>query len=142
MKRVTVENYKEDKYYRGVVAAVATILESRNFVAPVDVFIQMEFLTHQQLEDWRRGRIPYLERAVSCNLSKASRILRLLRLHAHDLNLKPSQTVYKKWGKGRSRTLRFSKSGKADLEAAYSRHFVQPSAKRQAADRGHASERV
>ena len=134
MKRIMVENYKEDKYYQRVVAAVATTLESSTFVASANVFIEMGLLTSQHLEDWRRGRAPYLERVISCNLSKANRILRLLRLHAHDLNLRPSQTVYKQWGKGRSGILRFSKSGKEDVEAAYSRHFVQTPAKRKATD--------
>jgi hypothetical protein len=39
--------------------------------------------------------------------------------------LKPSNTVYHKWGKGGKRILlRFSKTGAPALEAAYSRHYV------------------
>jgi hypothetical protein len=123
MKRITVENYKEDRYYAKIVKAVAEILDTSFIVTPVDVLIHMTLLTAKDLEDWRLGRIPYLERVIQCNLAKASRILRILRMHAHDLNLKPSQTVYMKYGRGRYR-LRFSKTGDPKLEEAYSRHYI------------------
>jgi hypothetical protein len=44
----------------------------------------MDLLSPESAENWRRGRVPYLERVVRCNLSKASRILRILRMHARD----------------------------------------------------------
>jgi len=72
------------------------------------------------LESWKRGEVPYLERVIRCNLSRAGRILRVLRFHAHDLNLGPSITCYHH----RKRPLRFSKSGEPSIEQAYSRHFV------------------
>ena len=47
-------------------------------------------------------------------------------MHAHDLDLKPSPTVYKRWTKGSRPLLRFSKTGDHNIEAAYARHFVSP----------------
>jgi hypothetical protein len=73
--------------------------------------------------------VPYLEKVIHCNLAKASRILRLLRLHAHDLNMPPSHTAYVKWGNGNRPPLRFSKTGEPKLEEAYSRHFLRPGLK-------------
>jgi hypothetical protein len=49
-----------------------------------------------------------------------------LRMLAHDLDLKPSLTVYKRWTKGSRPLLRFSKIGDHSIEAAYARHFVSP----------------
>jgi len=40
--------------------------------------------------------------------------------------MKPSQTYYKKWGKGQKIPLRFTKSGDRKIEEAYARHFVAP----------------
>ena len=57
---------------------------------------------------------------IRCNLTRAGRILRLLRFHVHDLNLKPSPTVYQH----RGHRLRFSRSGEPKIEEAWSRHFV------------------
>ena len=61
MKTVTIDNFREDKYYPRVVLAVAKILSRSNVVAPVDVLLQMGNLTKQNVEAWRRGKVPYLE---------------------------------------------------------------------------------
>jgi hypothetical protein len=79
----------------------------------------MDLLSTESAEDWRRGRISYLERVIRCNLSQASRILSILRMHAHDLDLKPSLTVYKRWTKGSRPLLWFSKTGDHNIEQAY-----------------------
>ncbi len=126
MKKPTVENYRQDKYYPKVVRAVAAILANAEVVTAIDVFVHLELLTRPDVESWRFGRVPYLEKVIHCNLSKASRILRLLRLHVHDLNLCPSHTAYVKWGKGQRTPLRFSKTGDPNIEEAYSRHFLAP----------------
>jgi hypothetical protein len=104
---------------------VAAILEKGKVVTPVDVLVRMGLLTPENLEEWRRGRIPYLEQVIDCNLTRLSRLLRILRLHVHDLNLVPSETVYVCYGNRRQR-LRFTKTGDAKLEQAYARHFIWP----------------
>jgi hypothetical protein len=126
LKKITVTNYRQDPYYAPIVKAVEDLLREKGFVAPVELFIRMDLLSTKSAEDWRRGRISYLERVIRCNLSQASRILRILRMHAHDLDLKPSLTVYKRWTKGSRPLLRFSKTGDRHIEEAYARHFVSP----------------
>ena len=95
-------------------------------MTPVGVLIGMGLLRPEHLADWRRGRVAYLEHVVNCNLSRLSRLLRILRFHAHGLNLKPSLTVYKRHGKGPRQQLRFSKTGDPNLEAAYATHLIRP----------------
>jgi hypothetical protein len=126
MKKVNAENFQQDKYYPRVVRAVQSILAKGDVVAPIDVFVRMDLLRKEDVESWRFGRIPYLEKVIHCNLEKAERVLRILRMHVHDLNMIPSNTAYVKWGKGRRTPLRFSKSGIPRLEEAYSRHFLAP----------------
>lgn len=116
----TVSNYREFKEYPKIVAAVSRILARQRFVAPAGLFVEMNLLPAADLERWKRGQIPVLERVIRCNLTKAGRILRLLRFHAHDLNLKPSITVYQHKG----HRLRFSRSGVPKIEEAYSTHLV------------------
>ncbi len=123
---VTLSNYREDPLYPRVVRAVDAILEHETVVAPVDVLLRLDLLDQEQLVDWRHGRIPYLEQAIRGNLTRLSRLLRILRFHAHDLNLKPAWTDYRRWGKGPEQTLRFTKTGKQKLEQAYATHFVWP----------------
>jgi hypothetical protein len=122
---VSVATYWNDPLYPRIVRAVAAILKRGKTVAAVDVLIGMGLLTPEHLEAWRRGRIPYLEQVIDCNLTRLSRLLRILRLHVHDLKLVPPETVYVCYGKGRQR-LRFTKTGDAKLERAYARHFIWP----------------
>jgi hypothetical protein len=122
----TVGTYPDDRLYPRIVRAVDAILARGKVVAPVDVLIGMHLLTRERLEDWRRGRVPYLEKVILSNLTRLSRLLRILRFHAHDLKLVPSVTVYMRWGKGPKQRLRFTKTGDPRLEEAYARHFVWP----------------
>lgn len=101
-------------------------LQRGTVVVPINVLVDLRLLTRERTEDWRRGRVPYLERVIQCNLTRLSRILRILRLCAHDLNLVPSVTVYMRRGKGPRRRLRFTKTGDPNLEEAYARHFIWP----------------
>lgn len=116
----TVANYREFKEYPKIVAAVSRILARQRFVAPVEVFIEMNLLAPADLARWKQGQVPCLESLIRCNLSRIGRILRLLRFHIHDLKLKPSLTAYQH----RSHRLRFSRSGEPKIEEAWSRHFV------------------
>ena len=126
---LTVETYRNDKLYPRVAKAVDTLLAKGKVVAPVDVLIQMGLLDPKRFEDWRRGRVPYLEKVIDCNLSRLSRLLRILQFSAHDLNLKPSATAYMRWGKGAKQRIRFTKTGDPKLEEAYATHFVWPGKK-------------
>jgi hypothetical protein len=126
LRKITLTNYRHDRYYARIVKATEDLLREKGFVAPIELFIRMDLLSPASVENWRRGRIPYLERAIRCNLSKANRILRILRMHAHDLDLKPVPTVYKRWTRGPRTLLDFSKTGDRAVEEAYARHFLSP----------------
>lgn len=120
----TVANFQDDPLFPRIERAVAAILAKGKVVAPVDVLVAMSLLAPEKLEDWRRGRMPYLEKVTNCNLTRLSRLLRILRFHAHDLNLVPSVTVHRRWGKGPKQRLQFTKTGDPRLEEAYARHFA------------------
>jgi hypothetical protein len=124
--RVTVDDFRRDAMFPRIARAVAAILANGKVVAPVDVLVRTDVLAPKDLEDWRFGRVPYLERVIRGSLRRLSRLLRVLGYHCHDLNLVASQTAYVKWGKGPRTPLRFTKTGEARLEAIYSRHFVWP----------------
>lgn len=135
MIKLTVENYKNDKYYSKVVKAMNDVLVHINFVSSIEVMQRMCILKKEHVDDWKKGRIPYLEKVITCNLSKANRILQLMRFHAHDLNMKPSVTTYTRKVKSKKIELRFSKSGTKKVEDTYSRHFIQIDNKKSAANK-------
>lgn len=124
MKIVTVNSYRQDKYYPHVVRAFAKLLSLSDVVFPVEILLEMGRLSRKDHMAWRHGRIPYLERILAGNLSHSNRILRIIGFHAHDLNMVPRHTVYHQWGTGKNRTLRFARSGDRHIEEAYCRHYV------------------
>ena len=96
----TLGTYRDDPLYPQIERAVAAILARGKTVAPVDVLVGMDLLAPGQLEEWRRGHVFYLETVINCNLTRLSRLLRVLRFHAHDLNLVRSVTTYMCRGRG------------------------------------------
>lgn len=119
----------DDKQLTGKVhSAVYHQCQRRGFAAPVDVLMDIGVLPKQKYEDWRMGRVDYLERVCTVNLGKLSFIMRQMRAYAVQHGLKPSFCCYKQWGGkkkgGPARQLRFSKSGASDIERWYGTHFV------------------
>lgn len=125
MKKVCVDSFRTDPMFPRIERTVAELLAKGSVVAPVDVLVGLELVRSEHIEEWRRGQIAYLERVITCNLSRVSRILRILRFHAHDLDLTPTFTVYNRHGKGSKQRLRFSKTGDPNLEKAYATHLVR-----------------
>jgi hypothetical protein len=117
--RVTLDNYKEDKYYPKVVRVVSEILESKRVVNTIDVFNRIGVLSEENIKRWQTGQVNYLESVIECNLSKANRIIAILGFHSHDLNLYKSNGFVKRKGQ----YLRFTKSGSKKMEECYARQY-------------------
>jgi len=95
-------------------------------VTAIDIFLGIGMLTTSQVHDWRKGRVPYLEKVIQGNLAKISFAMKCFRSWAASKKLKLSETVYLRHTKGPKHKLRFSKSGHPDIEKAYRTHFVSP----------------
>src|ERR1039457_4390499 len=87
------------------------LINEKGYVCSVDVLIRLNYLSQTDYENWRFGRIEYLEKVCQVNLGKLSTINRLIKQRAKKSNLKPSWTAYNKFGKGPKLRLIFSKSG-------------------------------
>lgn len=106
--------------------------QKRGYAAPVDVLMDIGVLPKQKYEDWRYGKVDYLERVCNVNLRKLSLIMHQMRLFAQKNGLKPSFCYYKRWGVKKPTgqghkpviPLRFSKSGNPEIERQYATHFV------------------
>ncbi len=107
----------------------AVLLHERGYIAPVEVLVKMEVVSPKAYEDWRMGRVPYLEKVTAGGLGKLNTILKTLRALASEQGLKPSWTFYRKWGKGKKIKLRFSKTGSPYMEELYATHYCRPAPK-------------
>ena len=79
-------------------SAVYHQCQRRGYATPVDVLMEIGVLPKQKYEDWRFGRIDYLERVCTVNLRKLSFIMHQMRVYAQKTGLKPSFCYYKQWG--------------------------------------------
>src|SRR5687768_9642138 len=86
------------------------LIERKGFISAIDVLLELKYLTKENHDRWRNGKIPYLEQVCNTNLSRLTLINKTIRKVAHELKLQGSSTAYHRWGKGPATRLRFSKS--------------------------------
>ena len=110
---------------RRVIRAAEAALAKRKFVTAIDVLVGVGWLEPRRVDEWRQGRVDYLERVTVANLGKISTAMRSFRRWAQTRGLKPSETAYLARTRDR-RPLRFSKSGDPGIEQAYRTHWVSP----------------
>jgi len=124
-RQLNRHNYQKDTLYLHVTQVIDSLLDDAQIVIPSDVFQQLGMLTPQSITKWKQGQTPSLEQVIHCNLSKAKRILTIIKLYAIELELRPVLHRYRRKGKSGSHiNLRFSKYGKAHIERLYSTHYV------------------
>jgi hypothetical protein len=105
---------------------------NRGYATPVDVLMDVGVLTKAKYEDWRFGRVSFLEAVCTVNLHKLSFIMKQIRVYAKKRGLQPSFYYYKRWGMKKKNgqghkpviPLRFSKSGNPEIEKQYATHYV------------------
>ena len=108
-----------------MVRAAEAALTQRKFVTPVDVLVGIGWVPQSVVEQWRHGRLAYLECGVQANLSRLSTAMRVFRGWAQRSGLRPSETEYVTSTRDR-RPLRFSASGDSAIARAYRTHWVSP----------------
>ncbi|MGB6399750.1 MAG: hypothetical protein WBF73_29335 [Bradyrhizobium sp.] len=106
-----------------VVKAAEAALAGQGYASSIDVLVGIGWLDGGKVEQWRRGQIDYLERAVQTNLPRISEAMKLFRSWAARRGLSASPTSYIARSPWRQ-TLRFSRSGDPTIEALYRTHWV------------------
>ena len=119
-------NSQNQATLRREIAAAGSAAVARNgYATAIDALLAAGWLRPENVEDWRRGRVPYLERVTVASLPKISAAMRIFRSWAESEGLRPSETAYVSWTRDRRR-LRFSKSGDPNIERAYRTHWLPP----------------
>jgi len=103
---------------------VRDLVDKQGFFSSSDVLIKLGYLSITDYENWRKGKIEYLEKVCQVNLGKLTTINRITRQISRKMKLEPSWIAYNKYGKGSKMRLQFSKSGEENIEKAYSTHYI------------------
>ena len=107
-----------------VTLVINSLIYEQGYICSVDVLLRLEYLSQKDHEDWRHGRVPFLEKVCKINLKKLSLTNRLIRKFAEQRQLKKSLTEYNQWATKVKRRLIFSKSADPNIETHYATHFV------------------
>jgi hypothetical protein len=116
----------EGRLWRRVVVAAETALADHSYVSPIEVLCRMGLLARSWVEDWRKGRIDHLERAIQGTPQKISTSLAMFRAWAQEKGLKPSETRYVRDTRNGIVELRFTQSGDPEIEKSYRTHYMSP----------------
>ena len=73
-------------------------IQKNGYATTIQVLIDLQILTKEDCENWRFGRVDYLERVCKVNLSRLKFILGTMQEYGKKQGLKESFTYYKKWG--------------------------------------------
>lgn len=111
---------KKNLLSQRVATVAGNVVSMKGYVSVIDLMLGLSWLAPDKLHDWKAGKVPYLERVITANLSKISSAMKAFKSWAVHSKLKPSITVYKH----KSYRLRFSKTGEENIEIAYSTHYV------------------
>jgi len=116
-----MNNSELEKKINGI---ISDLVNTKGYISSMDVLTGLGYLSQTDYENWRKGKIEYLEKVCQVNLGKLTTINRIIRQVSRKMKLEPSWTAYNKYGKGPKIRLRFSKSGEINIEKAYSTHYV------------------
>jgi len=105
-------------------AIINSLIYEKGYICSVDVLLRLEYLSQKDYEDWRFGRVPYLEKVCKVNLKKLSLTNKIIRKFAEQRQLKKSWTAYNQSGTKDKKRLIFSKSGDPGIETFYATHCI------------------
>jgi hypothetical protein len=108
-----------------VVRVCEEVLAAQKYVTAIDVLTGLGWLPWNRVDEWRQGRVPYLEQQVGAGLGKVSTAMQSFRSWATGRGLLPRETGYVARTRDR-RQLRFSISDNPEIELAYRTHWVSP----------------
>ena len=122
---VHVKADKPGTLERRVLDAAEVALADRKLVTAIDVLVGLRWLPPGRVEEWRQGRLDYLERALTVSPDKLATAMQLFHDWAQRRGLQKGETAYIARTRDR-RSLRFSESGDPDLERSYRTHWISP----------------
>jgi hypothetical protein len=94
MRKAVAVSQSQSRLERRVAAAAEATLARQKSVSPVGVLAEIGWLPSGLVDDWRRGRVDYLERVASVHPDKLAAALEHLRRWAAREGLKPNEVAY------------------------------------------------
>jgi hypothetical protein len=124
-RRAVAVSQSPSRLERRVVAAAEATLAREQSVSPLDVLTQIGWLPLGLVDDWRRGRVDYLERVAAVQPDRLTAALGHLRRWAAREGLKPNEVAYVAATRD-PRPLRFTADGDRATERPWRTNWTPP----------------
>jgi hypothetical protein len=113
----------QPKLQRRVAEAAEAVLRKQKYVAPVDVLVGLRWLKPTSVDDWRRGQLGPLAKALPVDGAKVLTAFEYLHAWARGQGLQPSEAAYLAGTRDR-RPLVFAED--EALQHVFRTHWVSP----------------
>ena len=126
-----VENHPENfmnfaNIKERVIRSAELALNDQQYVSAIEVFLRMGWLQFVHVQDWKRGKIPFLEMYIEIKPERMAYAMECFSEWACKKGLKPSLVEYLARTSGAKRELQFSENGNPQVELFYKTHFISP----------------
>ena len=107
-----------------VLKALDFLIEQKEYVSLIDVFLKMGFLYISQINLWKRCKIPYLEQVISCDKEIIVKIIKVFNDWTKAKQLIAKEIVYFANTK-HATPLKISNDPTCELEIIYRTHYFK-----------------
>ena len=109
-----------------VIRSAELALNDQQHVNAIEVFLRMGWLQFVHVQDWKRGKIPFLEMYIEINPERMAYAMECFQEWACKKGLEPSQVGYLARTSGAKKELQFSENRDPQIELFYRTHFISP----------------
>ena len=96
-------------------------IEASGCSTPADLLIALGYLDDGAFQDWKKGRLSYLEKAIKLGPQKLLRLMAVMSAHAKREGYKPKSFEYSSPG---NLPLRFSRTGNEVIEGQFATRYI------------------
>jgi len=109
-----------------VISTAEAFLKSQSYVTPIEVLMGIGFLQYAHVNDWRKGKIPYVEDKIQANQNKINEAMTCFQKWGQQKRLASAQAAQFLRTKGPRTELQFSESGAPNVEEFYKTYYISP----------------
>ena len=117
---------QRDNIRERAITAAEGALEQQHFVGPIDVLVRMRLLEMVHVEEWKKGRIDFLESTIQANPKKISKALSVFEEWALEKGLVPKETQALRTARGGNVALQFTQNGDPEAERFFRTQYFSP----------------
>lgn len=107
-----------------IIGVAEKTLQTQHYVCCIDILLGIGWLQFVHFDDWRKGRLLYLEQALQVNVNSLIYAINFFQQWAIGKGLKPSEKKYLAKTRDPQQELQFSEKGDLSSEKIYRTYYI------------------